>query len=236
MFPLQVLSHPEVPQQHSLQDVVPQASIFHHFLYSRANVSHRTWSKGSCLVPSPGWVTVGWSNSKIFRYIQENKYMYVAWVRPVELLLRYLIVYMVANNKKYYYLILQDYLENHLVRYLPKMSDDQHALVLYDDHTSHVSDPLISWARERNNILNVCSSPTHITCPSTSRCGSVCELHVLLFTNICELACKAYAKASTPANIISAFRKTGIQPFDPSHQLPLLSLLSDRGFHMEGVP
>lgn len=33
-------------------------------------------------------------------------------------------------------------------------------------------------------------------------------------SDICPLACKAYTKAFTPSNIINAFRKTGVVPFN----------------------
>ena len=105
----------------------------------------------------------------------------------------------------------------------------QHILLLFDDHTSHISPTLIKWARTQNLILFVLPAHTsHILQPLDvslfgpfkyfyySECSSFMQQNigrVITRYDICSLACKAYLKASTPVNIQSGFRKTGIFPF-----------------------
>ena len=42
--------------------------------------------------------------------------------------------------------VFEDYMKNHLIKYLPSRSQASPVLVLYDGHKSHVSLSLIEWA------------------------------------------------------------------------------------------
>ena len=141
----------------------------------------------------------------------------------------------------------QEYLENHLAPYL---HTDQHVLIMYDGHTSHVTDQLIRWAKEKKIILFVLPPHTsHVLQPLDvavfgsfkscyySLCQDFMRKHIgskITRYNICEIACRAYAKSNTPANITSAFRKTGIYPFNPTVITPSLlapSVVQSRSAH-----
>ena len=53
--------------------------------------------------------------------------------------------------------IFSQYMQENLIKYLPEHSEDSYVLVLYDGHKSHVSLPLIEWAKVNHIILFVLS-------------------------------------------------------------------------------
>ena len=125
----------------------------------------------------------------------------------------------------------QQYLQDHFLRF--KQSDPdpaQHTLLLYDGHASHVSASLIDWAKDNRIVLFVLPPHTShllqpldvaVFGPFKTFYNSECSLFMrrnigqtITRFNMCDIACKAYSKAMTPANIQAAFRKTGIHPYD----------------------
>ena len=128
--------------------------------------------------------------------------------------------------------IFSQYMQEHLIKYLPARSENSYALVLYDGHKSHVSLPLIEWAKQNYIILFVlpphCShllQPLDVSCygPFEIAWNSACHSHLresggntVSRYDICKIACKVYAAALSPANIQSAFKRCGIYPYNPS--------------------
>ena len=51
--------------------------------------------------------------------------------------------------------IFSQYMQEHLIKYLPEPSEDSYVLVIYDGHKSHVSLPLMEWAKVNHIILFV---------------------------------------------------------------------------------
>lgn len=128
--------------------------------------------------------------------------------------------------------IFEQYLSNHLVKFLPQRERDSPVLLLYDGHKSHISGPLIEWAREQHIILFVLPAhSSHLTQPLDvgcfgpfkqayyQECAEYMRKHVgqvITRYAICSLACTAYIKTLTPSNIMGSFRRTGIWPFNPT--------------------
>ncbi|XP_052223865.1 uncharacterized protein LOC127839515 [Dreissena polymorpha] len=128
--------------------------------------------------------------------------------------------------------VFESYLQNHFLKYVQGRDKDQPILVLYDGHKSHISLPLINWAKEHNIILFVLPAHTsHILQPLNVGCfgpyqrifNSECHKFMrhnpssrITRYNICSLACKAYTHALSPDNFKSAFQKSGIFPFNPT--------------------
>lgn len=125
--------------------------------------------------------------------------------------------------------IFKKYLQEH---FLPNVRPDgskQPIMLLYDGHTSHKDPETIRWAREMGIILFVLPAhSSHLLQPLDvaifgpfknyyyAECSNFMYRNmgqVITKYNICTLACRAYLKALTPLNIQSAFRKTGIYPF-----------------------
>ncbi len=127
--------------------------------------------------------------------------------------------------------VLQKYLETFFLKYVPTAVHDP-VLLMYDGHASHVTLPIIQWARDHNIILFVLPPHTsHVLQPLDVSCFGPfkavyyqeCSVwmrenfgKVINRFNICELACKAYSKTMTSSNIVAGFRKTGISPFNPA--------------------
>lgn len=85
--------------------------------------------------------------------------------------------------------VFANYMQHHLLKYLPPRSSDEPVLVLYDGHKSHVSLNLIEWAKSENIILFVlpphCShilQPLDVSCfgPFEMAWNSACHKHMLL--------------------------------------------------------
>ena len=127
-------------------------------------------------------------------------------------------------------LIFQEYLTSHLVKFIPQ--GDGFTLILYDGVKSHISAPLVKWARKKNIILMVLPAHTsHILQPLDVGCfGSMKNTYyslcrdfmknhigqIITRYDICSLSCKAYAKSVTVASAVSAFRNSGIYPYNPT--------------------
>ena len=124
--------------------------------------------------------------------------------------------------------VFQNYLTKHFVKFV-KFSENP-ILILYDGHRSHISLTLTEWAR-RNNVILFVLPPhsSHITHPLDvgvfgpfktmyySECQSYMKKHPgmnITKYDIAELTSRPYLKALSPDNLISAFRKTGIHPFN----------------------
>lgn len=127
--------------------------------------------------------------------------------------------------------VFKNYLESHLLRYLPERTKEQPVLLLYDGHKSHVSLDLIDWARKEHIILFVLPAHTsHVLQPMDVGCFGPFEKvynaishkymrdhcgATITRNNICPIACKAYVVALSPQNLQAAFSKSGIHPFNP---------------------
>ncbi|XP_071849604.1 uncharacterized protein [Apostichopus japonicus] len=127
--------------------------------------------------------------------------------------------------------IFKNYLENHFSKFLPNRASDEHVLLLYDGHSSHISMELINYAHTKNIILFVLPPHTsHILQPmDVTMFGPLktfyhqeCQKFMrenpgqgITRYHICELISKAFLKSFTPANLVTSFRKTGIYPVEP---------------------
>lgn len=119
--------------------------------------------------------------------------------------------------------IFEQYMQQHILPYLPGRDENNQVLVLYDGHRSHVSLPLIQWAKDNHIILFVlpphCShllQPLDVSCygPFEMAWNAACHRHlrdsggtVINRYDVCRLACKVYTATLTPANIQVAFGK-----------------------------
>ena len=128
--------------------------------------------------------------------------------------------------------IFQQYLDTHFQKYVQGRNSDEPILLLYDGHRSHITLPLIDWAKQHNIILFVLPAHTsHALQPLDLGCfgpfqkiyNAECHKYIrenpattITRYNVAELACKAYSKALSPANLMASFKKSGIHPFDPS--------------------
>ena len=117
-------------------------------------------------------------------------------------------------------IIFEEYLKTHFMKFAPHGHEP--ILILYDGHSSHISAPLIDWARKKNIILLVLPPhSSHLTQPLDVGClGALkkvyydqCEqfMHknvgqVVTMYSVCALACKAFLKTMTHINITSAFQ------------------------------
>ena len=127
-------------------------------------------------------------------------------------------------------LIFHEYIETHLSKHIPGGIGTDYTLLIYDGATSHISVPLIEWAKENKVILFVLPAHgSHLLQPLdvgvfkpfktayNKECQAFMRTNVgrqITRYDICNLVCKAYPKALTPSNIISSFRKIGIWPLN----------------------
>lgn len=127
--------------------------------------------------------------------------------------------------------VFSSYMKDHLLKYLPPRCPEEPVLILYDGHKSHVSLGLIEWARSENIILFVlpphCShllQPLDVSCFGPLEVAWNAAVHnymresggrLVTRYDVAHLACKVYTATLTPSNIQSAFRRTGIYPFNP---------------------
>ena len=125
-----------------------------------------------------------------------------------------------------------NYLTNHLAKYvkLPEGKTSERVLVLYDGHRSHISLSLADWAKKNNVVLFVLPPhSSHVTQPLDvgvfgpfksmyyTECQNYLKKHPGINISkyqIAELTSKPYLKAVSAENLISAFRRTGIHPFN----------------------
>lgn len=129
-------------------------------------------------------------------------------------------------------LVFHNYMTKHFSKYV-KLSEDKASvptLVLFDGHKSHITLTLAEWARRYNVILFVLPPhSSHVTQPlDVAVFGpfkaiyySECQAYMKKYPGanithyqIAELTNKPYLKALSAENLISAFRRTGIHPFD----------------------
>jgi hypothetical protein len=119
-------------------------------------------------------------------------------------------------------------MKEHFLEYAPR--NDKPLLLMYDGHTTHVNQTVVDWAKKHNIILFVLPPHTsHILQPLDvgvfgplktmfySQCQAYMRENpgeIVTRWNICEIICAIYHKAFSPQNLISAFRKTGIMPFN----------------------
>ncbi|XP_045188616.2 uncharacterized protein LOC123546428 [Mercenaria mercenaria] len=124
-----------------------------------------------------------------------------------------------------------EYLDTHFLKYVQRPSEDQPLLLIFDGHKSHITIPVINWAKEHNVSLFVLPAHTsHVLQPLDVGCyGPMqriynAQCHKFLRENpsskitrydVCSLACNAYTSALSVVNIRSAFKRTGIYPFNP---------------------
>ena len=130
--------------------------------------------------------------------------------------------------------VFMDYLEKHFLRHV---STAHPLLVLFDGHKSHVNLTLADWGRKNNIIFFVLPPHTsHVTQPLDIGCFgplkntyySECQAYMRLNPgmqlnryNVAAISSRAYNKGFAPDNLISAFRKAGISPFDKTKITPL---------------
>ena len=130
--------------------------------------------------------------------------------------------------------VFRNYITKHFTKYsnVSSGSAAEPTLVLYDGHRSHISLILTEWARAHHVILFVLPPHTsHLTQPLDvgvfgpfkTMYSRECQLYLknhpgiaITKYEVAELTSKPYVKALTAENLISAFRKTGIYPFDNS--------------------
>ena len=131
-------------------------------------------------------------------------------------------------------IIFQNYVTKHFVKYVKLPGDKTSApvLILYDGHKSHISLTLADWAIKNNVILFVLPPhSSHVTQPLDvaifgpfkSMYFTECQAYMrrnpganITKYHIAELTSKPYLKALSAENLISAFRRTGIHPFNHS--------------------
>ncbi|XP_053386768.1 uncharacterized protein LOC128550861 [Mercenaria mercenaria] len=127
--------------------------------------------------------------------------------------------------------VFQQYMETHLMKYLPERNDDLPVLLLFDGHRSHVNLNLIEWARNQHIILYVLPAHTsHVLQPIDVGCFGPYERifnelshrymrehcgQSITKYNICSIGCAAYTSGLSVANLQSAFQKSGVYPFNP---------------------
>ena len=121
----------------------------------------------------------------------------------------------------------QNYLANHFLKHV-NISEGQTHLIIFDGHKSHVSLTLTNWGKEHGIVFYILPPHTsHVTQPLDVACfgplkamyNIECQTymrqnpgHTINRYVVAELSSKAYLKAFSPSNIVSAFRKTGVFP------------------------
>ena len=121
----------------------------------------------------------------------------------------------------------QNYLSNHFLRFVTIEESKPH-LVIFDGHKSHVSLSLTNWGKDHGLVFYILPPHTsHVTQPLDVACfgplkamyniecqtymrqnpGQTIDRYV-----VAQLSSKAYLKAFSPSNVVSAFKKTGIFP------------------------
>ncbi|KAJ8304314.1 hypothetical protein KUTeg_017897 [Tegillarca granosa] len=147
--------------------------------------------------------------------------------------------------------IFEMYLKEHLIKHLLAHDTNNKVLVLYDGHKSHVAMGIIDWARKENIVLFILPPHTSqilqpldvsVFGPFEVAWRSACHSHlrdtggnIITRYDVCKIACSVYTKTLTPSNIQSAFKKSGIYPFDPSI-IPDTALAPALSFPVEIVP
>ena len=128
-------------------------------------------------------------------------------------------------------LAFQEFLKSHFLKYVQRSSNDQ-TVLMSDGHRSHIIIPVLEWVVAHNIELFVLPAHTsHLLQPLDVACFGPLqriynsECHKFIRSNpysnitryhIAELSSKAYEHALSTPNLKSAFKSTGIFPFDPS--------------------
>ena len=128
--------------------------------------------------------------------------------------------------------VFMDFLKNHFLPSLPPRADDEFLLLLYDGHTSHVSKPVIDFAKENRIVMFVLPAHTspvlklpNVACFASMRacykteCVNFLEDNpgrVITRFDLARLSSQAYVEALQEENLQEAFRKAGICPFNPN--------------------
>jgi hypothetical protein len=126
--------------------------------------------------------------------------------------------------------LFEHYMTKHFSKHVNLKSGNK-TLVLYDGHKAHMSLTLTDWAKENDVVLFVLPPhSSHLTQPlDVGIFGpmkhffySECKLYMhanpgmyITRYEIAKLTAKPYAKAFSPENIASAFKKAGIYPYCP---------------------
>lgn len=122
-------------------------------------------------------------------------------------------------------------------------------LLLVDGHSSHYDPESIKYARSESIIL-FCLPPhtTHVAqpldvsifkslksnwCDVTHKFYQKSRGKVITKYNFVQLFSEAWMKATTPENICSGFRKTGIMPFNPNALNSLYMKKNNKGEESE---
>ena len=145
--------------------------------------------------------------------------------------------------------VFECYVTKHFAKYANiRETNEQCTLILYDSNNWVSSVTLTEWARQRNVILF--AIPSHgsrlrqplgidIFCPFICQYNEECQLYLmqnpgLSITKfkVAQLSAKPYLQTLSPINIISAFRKSGIFPFNDNSVTS--SHISSVSFHVNG--
>ncbi|XP_053374013.1 uncharacterized protein LOC128546748 [Mercenaria mercenaria] len=127
--------------------------------------------------------------------------------------------------------LFEEYIINHFARHVGlDRGDRPTTLILYDGHKSHLSLTLTQWAKDHRVILFVLPPhSSHLTQPlDVGVFGPMkkffyqeCKLYMhanpgvsITRYEVAKLTNKPFSKAFSPINIISAFKKSGMYPFD----------------------
>ena len=127
--------------------------------------------------------------------------------------------------------VFEHYVTEHLAKHAKiTENNEQSTLIMYDGHKSHLSLTLTEWARKRNVILFVLPPHTsHLTQPLDmgvfgpfkSQYNKECKAYLqknpgvtITKYEVAKLTSKPYLKAVCPENVVSAFRKSGIYPYN----------------------
>lgn len=146
-----------------------------------------------------------------------------------------------SNSSVFY-----EYLDTHFLKFIQRPSADQPILLIFDGHKSHVTMPVINWAKEHNVIMFVLPAHTsHILQPLDVGCfGPMQRIYnagchkflranpasIITRYNVCSLACAAYTPALSVANLVSSFKRTGICPFNPE-EIAELQLTPSKAYY-----
>ena len=127
--------------------------------------------------------------------------------------------------------VFRTYLQDHFLKFAPQRQPGQYMLILLDGHKSHVSVDLIEWAKSKEIILFILPAHTsHILQPLDVACygplqkiyNNLCHKFTRTISgcvsryDVCSIASKAYCKAFSPENLLSAFKRTGVYPLNKS--------------------
>ena len=124
--------------------------------------------------------------------------------------------------------------------FIPNLPPVRPVLLLQDNHSSHLSFDLVKICRQNNIILlNLPPHTTHILQPldhlfdtlksrftSTARTASLLRENLIITKNKFTAVFKQSLSTLTPEKIHTAFRKTGIHPFNPQ-AIDKTKLISD---------